>query len=89
MKTGVKIQELSDGRFRNTITGKIGDSVRAVVGDGEIKDSGEDLKTLNSLEKHLLEAIKRTTSKVSSEYQIPLKKIRNEVRKKRDIILKK
>lgn len=31
MKTTIKIQELSDGRFRNSVTGKIGDSIRAVA----------------------------------------------------------
>jgi hypothetical protein len=37
----IPVQELSDGRFRNALTGKIGDSVRAVVLKDAIVDRGK------------------------------------------------
>lgn len=46
MKTTVKIQELSDGRFRNTVTGKIGDSVSAVV---KVEDAPNPNLVFNSI----------------------------------------
>jgi len=35
VKTEIKIQELSDGRFRNAVTGRVGDSIDAVVRDAQ------------------------------------------------------
>jgi len=49
MKTEIKIQELSDGRFRNAVTGRIGDSIDAVVRDDGTDNAKKKIPLLKNL----------------------------------------
>ncbi len=48
MKIQIPIQELSDGRFRNGLTGKIGDSIDSVIKNLPTKD-----EKINFISEHI------------------------------------
>lgn len=74
MKTTVKIQELSDGRFRNAVTGKIGDSVSSVMKDDYFGDIKRKIKHLKMVRKNFDIAIQNLTEATNSNDRVAIQK---------------